>query len=82
MDSYDVLVIILSVALLISTIVWILIAVTIFKILKQVKVATDKAQQTAENVQAFTSQFKKLSTATALGSVIKQFTKAFKNKDK
>jgi hypothetical protein len=80
MTSYDILVIILSVALATSLIVWIVIGVLIMQIVKKVKAASDTAQSAVENVEAFTAQLKNVGRAKAVGSIIKQVTKAFKGK--
>lgn len=80
MDSYDVLVILLSVALGISLIVWITIGVLVIQVLKKVKLASDTARSAVENVEAFTSQLKNAGRATAVGSIITQITKAFKGR--
>jgi len=82
MDSYDILLVILSVALLVSILVWISVGILLVKVLKKVKTASDTAQQAAENVEAFTSQLKTVGRATAVGSIIKQVTKAFKGAKK
>ncbi len=82
MDSYDTLVIILSVAFGISLIVWIYVGVLIAQLIKRIKTATDSAQHAVENVEAFTEQMKKAGRATAVGSIISQVTNAFKGKKK
>ena len=80
MESYDVLVIILSVALGLSLIVWITIGVLLISVLKKVKSASDTAKAAVENVEAFTSQLKHAGKATAVGSIIAQITKAFRGR--
>ena len=78
MDSYDILVIILSVALFVSLVVWVGVGILFMQILKKVRAASDTAQQAVENLQEFTEQMKNVGRASAVGSVIKQVTSAFK----
>ncbi len=80
MDSYDILVIILSVALGLSLIVWVFVGVLTIQVLKKIRAASDSAQEAADNVAAFTSGLKNAGKASAFGSVIKQAAQAFKNK--
>ncbi len=80
MESYDVLVIILSIALTVSLIVWITAGVLIIKVMKKIKVASDTALHAVDNVQEFTSQLKNAGRATVVGSFIKQATNIFKGK--
>jgi len=80
MESYDVLVIILSVALAFSLIIWITVGVLLAQLVKRLKTATDSAQHAVENVEQFTSQLKNAGRATAIGSIIAQVKKALKGK--
>ncbi len=80
MESYDILVIILSIALSISLLVWIFVGVLLIQVMKKVKVASDSAKAAAENVEEFTSQLRNAGKATAVGSVIAQVAKAFKSR--
>ena len=80
MDSFDILVIILSVALGLSLIVWITVGILLVQVLKKVKIASDTAKAAVENVEAFTSQLKQAGRATAVGSVLAQLTKVFKGR--
>lgn len=80
MDSFDILVIILSVALGLSLIIWITVGILLVQVLKKVKIASDTAKAAVENVEAFTSQLKQAGRATAVGSVIAQLTKVFKGR--
>ncbi len=82
MNSYDILVIILSVTLIIFLTVSIFVGVYLAKFLKSLKAATDTAQHAVENVEAFTTQLKNAGRATAVGSIISQVTKVFKGKGK
>ena len=78
MESYDILLIIVTVAFVFSMIVWITVGVLVIQVLKKVKVAAEKAEHVAENVEAFTSHLKNAGKASAVGSIIKQVSKAFK----
>lgn len=80
MESYDILVILLSVALGMSLIVWICVGVLVMQVLKKIKIASDTAQAAVENVEALTSQLKNAGKATMVGSVMNQITKAFKGR--
>ena len=78
MDSYDILVIILSVALVIFLIVSI-IAVSLFiQILKKIRSISDTAQQTADNVVQFSENLKSAGKVTAVGSAVAQVLDIFK----
>jgi len=80
MDSYDVLVIILSIALSLSLIVWIFVGVIAVQVLKKVKSASDTAKLAVENVEELRSQLKNVGKATAYSSVVGQIFKAFKRR--
>ncbi len=80
MDSYDILVIILSVAFIVSLIIWIFVGILVIQVLKKLKSASEKAQEVAQNVEAFTSHLKSAGKATMAGAIIKQFTKAFRGR--
>lgn len=82
MSSYDVLLIVVSVAFIISMIVWIIVGLLVIQVIKKVKSTTEKAQQVAENVEAFTASLKSAGKATAIGAIVKQFTKTFIRRDK
>jgi ribosomal protein L18 len=80
MDSYDILVILLSVALGISLIVWITVGVLTIQVLKKIKNASDTARTAVEHVEEFTSHLKNAGKATAVGSIVAQIAKAFKGR--
>ena len=80
MESYDILVIILSVALAVSLVLWIAVALLIMSIIKKVKATTDVASQAVDNVQEFTHKFKMVGDVSAIGSAVSQITKFFKDK--
>lgn len=78
MDSYDILVIVLSITLAIFLVVAIIATSLFIKVLKQAQVITDTAQQTVENVEEFTSQLKSAGKVTAVGSAVAQVVDIFK----
>ena len=78
MDSYDILLVIMTIAFLLSMLVWIMVGVLVVQILRKVRSAADKAEHVAENVEAFTSHLKNAGKASAAGTVFKQVMKAFK----
>ncbi|MDO8265910.1 MAG: hypothetical protein Q7T41_03130 [Candidatus Saccharibacteria bacterium] len=80
MDSYDTLVIILSVALGVSILIWIIVGVFVVQILKKLKTASESAVAAVENVEELTSQLRNAGRATAAGSVISQVFKLFKGR--
>lgn len=78
MESYDILLVIMTIAFVFSMLVWIMVGVLVIQVLKKVKTAAEKAEHVADNVEAFTSHLKNAGKASAVGSIIKQVTKAFK----
>jgi K+-sensing histidine kinase KdpD len=78
MDSYDILVIILSITLAVFLVLAIIATTLIIKLLKQAQSITDTAQQTLDNVEEFTSQLKSAGKVTAVGSAIAQVVDIFK----
>ena len=82
MESYDVLVIILSVALAISLIVWITVGVLVVRVLKRLQAVTDSAQHAADNVQEFTEQLKSAGKMSMATNTFSQIAKLFRGKGK
>ncbi len=80
MESYDILVITLSIALAVSLIVWIVVGVLIVQVVKRLRAISDTAQHAAENVEEFTEQLKKAGKMSAAGSAFNQIAKLFKGK--
>ena len=80
MNSFDILVIILAVALFVSLIVWILVGVLFMQVMRKVREASDVARVAAENVEEFTASLRNAGKATAVGSIIAQVTRAFKGR--
>ncbi len=78
MDSYDILVIILSIALAIFLVVAIIATSLFLQILKRIRSISDTAQQTADNVEEFSAQLKSAGKVTAVGSVVAQVLDVFK----
>jgi hypothetical protein len=78
MDSYDILVIILSITLAVFLILGIIAITIIIKILKKADIMADTAQQTINNVEEFTEQLRSAGKVTAVGSVIGQLVEIFK----
>jgi hypothetical protein len=82
MDSYDILVIILSVTLAIFLTLAIIATIMTIQILKKVKIVTDTAVTTVENVEEFTTNLKNAGKVTAVGSVVNQVISIFKKGSK
>jgi hypothetical protein len=78
MDSYDILVIILSITLAVLLVLSIIAMSLIIKLLKKAQVISEVAQQTVDNVEEFTSQLKSAGKVTAVGSVVAQVLDIFK----
>ncbi len=80
MESYDILVIMLGIALLISLIIWIFVGVLIIKVVKRVQATTEAAEEAVHNVQEFSRKLKTVGDVSAIGSAISQAAKYFKKK--
>lgn len=78
MDSYDILLILVSIAFIVSLVVWIIVGVLVIQVLRKLKNATEKAQAVADNFEAFTSNLKSASKATMVGAFAKQVSKIFR----
>ena len=78
MESYDILVLILSITLTIFLVLAIIATSIIIKLLKQVQAISETAHQTAENIEEFTSQLRSAGKVTAVGSAIAQVIDIFK----
>lgn len=81
-SSYDIIVIILSVTLFFSLVIWISVGVLFVKVLQRLKDASDTAKVAAEHVEEFTSQLKNVGKMSAAGSAAAQIMKIFKAKGK
>lgn len=82
MDSYDILVIMLSVALLVFLIINIILGIVFIKVLKRIQATAESLQQTAEEIQNFISRLKTLGNLSAIGSAVAGVAKAFKKGEK
>lgn len=78
MDSYDILVILLSIALLVFLTVNIILGVILIKVLRRVQTAAEALQSTAEDVRNFTSRLRTIGDMSFVGSAIANVAKAFK----
>ena len=80
MESYDILVILLSVTLLVALVLLIIAAIMILKVVKQVKATTDAAEEAVNNVQEFSRKLRTVGDVSAIGSAISQAAKYLKNR--
>ena len=78
MDSYDILIIILSITLAIFLFLAIIAASLFIKLLKQAQVISKTAQQTMENVEEFTNQLKNAGKISTIGTAFSQVVDLFK----
>jgi uncharacterized membrane-anchored protein YhcB (DUF1043 family) len=78
MDSYDYLVIILSITLFIFLVVSIVCGILVIKFLKKVNKTTEIVEQTVEDVQEFTAKLKTIGDVSVVGSALAQVAKIFK----
>lgn len=70
MDSYDILVIVLSIALAILLIVSIVFVVALIKLVKQLQVISSKAEEIVDDVEAVSGFFRKSAGPVAVTSMI------------
>lgn len=70
MDSYDILVIVLSIALAILLVVSIVCVVALTKLIKQLQVISNKAEEIVEDVEAVSGFFRKSAGPVAVTSLI------------
>jgi len=82
MESFDLLVIILSVMLAIFLALSIWVLVYAVKIMKSLRHITEKAEHIADNVDAVGSFFKKTAGPVALGKFVANIVELFKNRQK
>lgn len=78
MDSYDILVIILSVTLAVFLILAIIATSIAIKVLKKIHIAADSAKAVADNVEAITGSVKHVANGTAVISAITMLFEKFK----
>lgn len=70
MDSYDILVIVLSIALAILLVVSIVCVVALTKLIKQLQVISNKAEEIVDDVEAVSGFFRKSAGPVAVTSMI------------
>lgn len=70
MDSYDILVIVLSIALAILLIVSTVFVVALIKLVKQLQVISSKAEEIVDDVEAVSGFFRKSAGPVAVTSMI------------
>ena len=78
MDSYDILVILLSVMLAVFLIIGITLGILIIRLVKQANKTSEILHESAEDIHQFTSRLKTIGDMSAIGSAITQFGKIFK----
>ena len=78
MESYDILVIGLSVLLAIFLVLSIIVIVKVMKLVKKVEAITDKAQSAADNVQDITAKFSSAASLSAIGTAAAKIVNSFK----
>ena len=78
MESYDILVIGLSVLLAVFLILSIITIVKVMKLVKKVEVITDKAQSAADNVQDITAKLSSAASISAIGTAAAKLVNSFK----
>lgn len=83
MDSFDILVVILSVTLFILLVVSILLVLSILKLVKKLREITDTAREIVDDVESVSSFFKKstgtVAITTLLSNIVSRVTE-FKGK--
>lgn len=82
MDSYDILVIFLSILLAVFLSLAIMVLVKVIQLVKKIEAITDKAQATANNVQELTSKFSSAASFSAIGTAAAKIIQAFKKGEK
>jgi competence protein ComGC len=82
MESYDILVIILSVALAIFLVLGIVLLVFVINIVRKIKAIINKAEAVVENVETVASFFKKSSVPVAIATLIGNISDKMSGKDK
>jgi CHASE3 domain sensor protein len=78
MESYDILVIGLSILLAVFLILSIFVIVKVMQLVKKVESITDKAQDAADNVQDITAKLSSAASFSALGTAAAKAINLFK----
>ena len=82
MDSFDILVIILSIALAVFLVLGIITLVLVIRILRHLKTVTEKAQHVADNIDTASEFFKKAAGPAAIGKLLANIYETIKKKEK
>ncbi len=80
MNSYDILVIFLSVALAIFLVTSIITTVLLIKLLKKLSAATDSAKHAVENVEAMTGTLKNVANGSVAASIVNSLWEKVRSK--
>lgn len=78
MESYDILVVGLSLLLALFLILSIIVLVKIVKLVRKVEEITDKAKASADNVQEITAKLSSAASLSALGTAAAKLVNTFK----
>ncbi len=70
MDAYEILVIILSITLAILLVLCIIIAISVMKLVKKLRVISDKAEEVIDDVEAVSGFFRKTAGPVAMTGLI------------
>ncbi len=83
MDSYDILVVVLSITLAILLVVSIVLVIGLIKLVKQLRVISEKAEGIVDDVEAVSGFFRKSAAPVAITSLISNIvSKVTEFKDK
>lgn len=82
MDAYEILVIILSIALAVLLVTSIFFVVVLIKLVNQVRAVTDKAEEIVDDVEAVSSFFKKAAAPVAITGLISNIVSAVTDHNK
>ena len=77
MDSYDVLVIILSVTLAVFLLLGIIAMALSIQVLRRLRSLSESAQHAADNIEQFSEQLKAAGKASIIGSIASQIKNVF-----
>lgn len=80
MESYDILVIVLSVTLAVFLITAIIATLLFIKVLKKISLATDSAKHAVENVEAMTGTLKNVANGSIIAGIVRSMFDKMKNK--
>ncbi len=80
MESFDILVIVLSITLAVFLVTAIIATVLFIKLLKKISLATDSAKQAVENVEAMTGTLKNVANGSVIAGVVGSLFEKMKSK--